>query len=374
MGLVMSPGSVVSQLDEMNQNLNRTSEKAELLLRQIESLKETRNTLQGESYQSIRNYYDNIHIPILHGLIGYAEELIQENYNYKMCIAGNLAGIGYVDEDALKEDLENLRHQMDCVRGIMNQKGYPSSVSGLLDSMEQTERTIVNKLEQIEDFLGASAGMYEGLDTYENCLKSGIECMLTVTLHGNLFSYRVNPLNREQIAELENKWIQKKIKEKELFVHAMSGQFGFDDQTAELLYRLYDRMQQENVENINQKYFAMLASYVYSNSANAGIKNTIWHKIAGTSDEKALNEMLEGYGFTKEEITLLKDNILLNYDKSWLDNEQDADNFYQKNDLSHMSVICATMLNDYGKGWEAAGEFAGGFLMESLIWKQMQDM
>jgi len=361
MGLVMSPGSVVSQLDEMNRNLNRTTENAEFLLRQIESLKETRNTLQGESYQSIRNYYDNVHIPILHGFIGYAEELIQENYNYKLCIAGNLAGIGYVDEDALKEDLENLRRQMDCVRGIMNQKGYPSSISGLLDSMEETERLIVKKLEQIEDFLSASAGMYEGMDAYENCLKSGIECMLTVTLHGNLFSYRVNPLNREQMAELENKWIQKKIKEKELFVHAMSGQFGFDDQTAELLYKLYDRMQQEHVENINQKYFAILASYVYSNSANASIKNTIWHKIAGTSDEKALNEMLEGYGFTEEEQRILNNNIMLNYKYSQSNGEEDAGSYYDKNDLSHMSVICATILNDYGKGWEAAGGFAGWF-------------
>lgn len=322
--------------------------------------------LQGESYDSIRDYYENVHVPVLHGFIMYAEELIQENYHYKMCIGSHLAGIGYVDEDALREDLENLRRQMESVRGIMNQKGYPSSVSGLLDSLEQTERLILKKLEQIDDFLGATAGIYDGSDAYADSLKSGIDCMQTVTLHGNKICYILDPLNNDWAVDLENQWIEKEIKEKELFVNAMSGQFGFDDETALILYELYCHMQQEGVEDINQKYFAILASYIYSNSEGFSIKNTVWHGIAGTYDKNELNQMLTGYGFTAEEIELLKNSVSYNYYKSCLDDENSAGPYYQKNDLSHMSVICATMLNDYNAVWEKAGGF-GGWLCNGIF-------
>lgn len=359
MGLFMSPGAVVTQLDGMNQNLSKVLENAEAVLKRVFDLEETADVLQGESYDSIREYYENVHIPVLYGFIMYAEELIQENYNYKMYIAGNLAGIGYVDEDALRDDLVKLQQQMDCVRGMMNQRGYPSSVSGLLDSMEQTKRLIEKKLDQIEDFLSATAGLYDGAEAYADALKGGIECMQTVVLRGNKISYRVNPLNSDWAAELEEKWVEKELKEKELFVNAMSEQFGFDDQTAVILYDLYYRMQQEDVDNINQKYFAILSSYVYSNSAGSSLKNTVWHEIAGTYDGETLRQILEDYGFTEEEIALLNQNISLNYNLSCESNPDTALNYYQKNDLSHMSVICATMLNDYGTGWKMAGGFAG---------------
>ena len=358
MGLVMSPGSVVAQLDGMNQNLSKALENAEAVLKEVSDLEETTDVLQGESYDSIRDYYENVHIPVLHGFIMYAEELIQENYDYKMYIGSGLSGIGYVDEDGLREDLEKLRKQMDRVRGLMNRMEFLSSVGGLLESMEKTERLIEKKLEQIENFLDATVGLYEGSETYAGILKSGIECMQTAVLHGNMISYMVNPLNSDWAAELEEKWIEKEIKEKELFVNAMSGQFGFDDETALILYELYYRMQQEGVENINQKYFGILSSYVYSNSAGVSIKNTIWHEIAGTYDKETLEGMLAGYGFSEEEIALLECNITDNYIKSCINKEKDNP-YFQKSDLSHMSVICATMLNDYDAGWEMAGGFAG---------------
>ena len=54
----------------------------------------------------------------------------------------------------------------------------------------------------------------------------------------------------------------------------MKEHFGFDDETSRILYDLYYRMQQSGVEDLNRKYFAILASYVYSNSVNKSIKNT----------------------------------------------------------------------------------------------------
>lgn len=361
MGLVMSPGSVITQLDEMNQKLSRTTENAEEALRRIKKLEDSGDDLKGEAYDSVRDYFGSVHIPVLHGLIMYAEELIQENYQYQMAIASNLAGIGYVDEDALRRDLEELQRQMECLRAIMSRKGYPSSVDGMLGSLEEAKRLIEKKLDQIEDFLGSTGGLYGGLDAYAGSLKSGIECMNTAVICGNQMVYKIDPLDREWAAELESRWIQKEVKEKELFVNAMTREFGFDGETAGLIYKLYDRMEQEGIENLNQKYFALLASCVYSNSANVSIKNTVWQEIAGTCDEEEFNKILKGYGFTEEEIKGLEHDIKENYRCSQLGNETDAGSYYNKNDLSHISVICATMLNDNGVILNTAGGFAGWF-------------
>ena len=140
----------------------------------------------------------------------------------------------------------------------------------------------------------------------------------------------------------------------------MKEHFGFDDETSRILYDLYYRMQQSGVEDLNRKYFAILASYVYSNSVNKSIKNTVWNEIAGTYDEDVLNEILERYGLTEEEREYLKSTVKANYDLSCLTSKQ-AKNYYLKSDLSHMSIICATILKKNSKIWEFAGGAAGWY-------------
>lgn len=359
MGLEMSPGTVIAQLDEMNQNLGKAIERVNALQERITNLENTKGALQGDAYDSVREYYHELHLPVLRGMLIYLEETVQNNKLYRGCIAGYLSGIGYVDEDALKEDLENLRQQMDYVRGLMNRKGYPSSVSGLLGSMEQAERLLEKKLEQIDEFLAASAAIYSSLDGYRCSVKSGIDCLHSSIFDGIRIDYQVDCLNMDWARALEQKWLEREVKQKELYVEAMKEHFGFDDQTAEIMYKLYYNMRCENVENVNQRYFAILASYVYSDSAGKSIKNYVWHEIAGTENEEVLTNQLISFGINESERELLKQQIENNYKRCWLKDAAKAGAYYQKNDLSHMSVISATMLNNYSKDWEIAGGFAG---------------
>ena len=54
MGLRMSPGSVVSQLDSMNGEMNRVIDNAGKVLRNIMALENTTDVLCGKSYDNIR--------------------------------------------------------------------------------------------------------------------------------------------------------------------------------------------------------------------------------------------------------------------------------------------------------------------------------
>ncbi len=360
MGLVMSPGQAAGQLDIMNEGLNSSAQRIRKLLSCMAELEETKDILKGESYDSIRDYYQTMHIPVLRGFLMLIEDTIQESYQYKVCIGNHLSGLGYVDEDALKEELENVRNQIDCIRGLLSRKNPPSSAWGLLEVMEKTERLIEKKLEQINDFLGASAGCYGGLEAQKAGIQRGIECLHEAIFDGKRIDYRTNNINLSWIAELDRKWIEREIKEKELYIEAMKEHFGFDDETSRILYDLYYRMQQSGVEDLNRKYFAMLASYIYSDSVNKDIKNTVWHEIAGTYDEDVLNEMLERYGLTEEERTHLKSAIRDNYGLSCISVREEND-YYLKSDLAHMSVISATILKNNSKILEFAGGAAGWY-------------
>lgn len=131
MGLVMSPGLVMGQLDIMNDGLNCSAQRIRKLLSYIAELEETGDILKGESYDSIRDYYQTMHIPVLRGFLMLIEDTIQESYQYKLCIGNYLSGLDYVDEDALKEESENVRNQIECIRGLLGRENPPSNAWSL---------------------------------------------------------------------------------------------------------------------------------------------------------------------------------------------------------------------------------------------------
>ena len=63
MGLVMSPGQAAGQLDIMNEGLNSSAQRIRKLLSCMAELEETKDILKGESYDSIRDYYQTMRNP-----------------------------------------------------------------------------------------------------------------------------------------------------------------------------------------------------------------------------------------------------------------------------------------------------------------------
>ena len=104
----MTPGTVVAGLDTMNINLNKVINDAQKMMCEISELESTADELVGESYDSIRTYYSSVHTAVMRAVILHAEAMIQENNTYKNCISGYLTGIGYVNEEKLKEERELL--------------------------------------------------------------------------------------------------------------------------------------------------------------------------------------------------------------------------------------------------------------------------
>ena len=405
MGLKMSPGSVIAELDAKNTGMNQIIDNAKKVLFEISTLEESSDRLQGESYNSIREYYTTLHVAVMHQTIIFAEAVIQENNAYKACICGELGGIGYVDEDALERDKECIEEQINRVYELMNVvKGC--SYSALLGSLENALHLVEKKLRQIESFLGASSGLYQNIGSYQADLKRGIECLHSSVFDGSRINYQVNHADLSWVNRIEKDWVKRNLELekafKETFLKNMEEQFGFDRRTGEILFRLYNSMEKSDAKDVNLEYFKLLASFVYTYEEvrydesvlwqifNFGAGpminaeefkepltklekekkltlNDLWHFLVGTYSRDGLENELKRYGLTEEDISYLEKSITANYNySSWeelKDQEASAEykQYSKKIDMAHMSIVITAILTPDNNAFMKAGVGSGIF-------------
>ena len=277
MGLVMEPGSVVTQLDQMNQRLGEIVNDAEETLRIVSMLEETEDSLVGKSYDSIREYYNTIHIPILQTVILYGEAIIQDNNSYQGCINGYLAGIGYIDEDELREAKRELEQQINHVYDLMsrNKGGFSDWLSGLNGTLKLIEK----KLKQIEDFLGASAGLYQGMNTYKDFLHRGITCIKDDRFDIDKGIYDISAIQREWLDDMDGLW---DARVKKRFFECIQTQYGFDNETIRIMRNVYDKLYEKypnaSQREIDWRFTRLMGGFVYDEGTISTVK---WDDVAG---------------------------------------------------------------------------------------------
>ncbi len=405
MGLKMSPGSVIAHLDAKNTGMYRVIDNAERVLSEISSLEESKDRMQGESYDSIREYYTTLHVAVMHQTILFAEALIQENNAYKACISGELGGIGYVDEEALERDKECIEEQINKAYYLTSTvKGC--SYSALLEQLEIALNQVKKKLKQIESFLSASSGLYQNISSYQADLKRGIECLHSSVFDGSMINYQVNYVDLSWVDKVEKDWVKRNLEIEKAFIENMEAQFGFDRRTGEILFRLYNSMEESDVKDVNLEYFKLLASFVYTyeeveyeeaefdenvlwkifkfgadsivdteefKEPLAKFKkeqkvtlNDLWHSLVGTYSRDGLENELKKYGLTEEDINYLGENIKDNYEYSGKEPHEQEENekskqYSGKIDLAHMSIVMTAILTPDNNAFIKAGDKSGIF-------------
>ena len=277
MGLMMEPGAVVLQLDQMNRRLTEIVCDAEQALNKVETLEETDDCLAGKSYDRLRTYFYTLHIPILQGTILYGEALMQENSRYGGCINSYLAGIGYIDEDELRRSKEELERQINHVYGLIarNKGGF----SDYLSCLNRTLELIEKKLKQIEDFQGASAGLYQGLDSYQSFLHRGVISIRDERFDIDSGSYDLSAIQKEWLNDMDKLW-EERIRTR--FFSCIRTQYGFDEETVRIMQSVYDALYQKypdaSQREIDWRFTRLMGGFVYDEGT---IQNVKWDDVAG---------------------------------------------------------------------------------------------
>lgn len=206
----MRPGNVIEQLKKMNENLEHAAQNANKVLENIGLLEDTTYGLQGSAYENLRNYYSCLHIPILHGIVLYVEEINRENSMYMGYIEGFLAGIGYVDEDGLENDKLSLEHQISQVYNLMSTK--KGSFSDYMSSLQHALELVEKKLEKIGAFKIATSGLFQNTRIYKTQINNCMDCLKSDFYNVDTKKYNVDSLvELEELSQLEERWKNKDL-------------------------------------------------------------------------------------------------------------------------------------------------------------------
>lgn len=278
MGLVMNTGSVKSQLEAMNAQLNAVIANTGKVSGDILSFRETTDRLKGETYSNARGMYGALHDPVVKRIREYAQALIRENNSYKSCISSHLSGIGYVDEDELRKDRASIKQQISYVQNVVAaQKG---SYSSYLSCLQNALNLVEKKLQQIEDFKGASAGLYQGVDNYSSSVKNGIAVLKGKKFNKKTQRYEIGAVALRVADQVIKKNIRKNREEE-------------DEQTILMEKKLREMLQNElNEEEI--KYIDEIVEYAsknYGTYMNMALNGEIY--IPASVRDYCRNELLE---------------------------------------------------------------------------------
>lgn len=369
MGLEMETGSVTVQLDLMNHNMSQMIDRAERVLFCVSDIEDTADVLKGQTYDAIRNYFGKIHTMVLRGVIILAEEMIQENNTYKGCISAKLGGIGYVNEDGLRDSKEEMEKQLERVYGLIDAK-RGLYYTDWIGSLQRVIELIKKKLDQIEDFKASTSGLYQNISAYQENVKRGIECLHSAVFDGSTIYYPADYINTGWMNSIEKEWENREkyrnLTIKEPFINIMVKEFGFDRVAGTALYKLYENMDMRGVENINQKYLAMIASVSYPYDEKYKMSfNYLWHYLAGTDTPDQVKTEMLLYGLEEHEINSVFGCIGANHDNSSKEEEDLTDPllkiYLRKIDMAHMAVTMATILKPDETFFEQLGDLSGCF-------------
>lgn len=202
MGLYMDTNSVKNQLKEMNQNLEEAILNAQILMGKIDGFIDA-PLLMAESYGNLKEYYGSFHIPVIRGLICYAENLVAANELYSSLIEMCFSDVGYVDEDGLIEDMERICRTLDIIEDTPKMS---SGMLGVKRIIENQKRDIENKLEKINQFVISTQNIYKGINNLEGVLKQGIGIMQGISYNSSNYRFQIAGVNLEWRNELNKNW------------------------------------------------------------------------------------------------------------------------------------------------------------------------
>ena len=291
MGLFMDTGSVKSQLNQMNIRLAEVISQAMRLQGSVSAFTETTQQLQGESYDSIRNYYSSTHLPVLRGLICHVEELKAANDKYASQIDTYLGGISYVDEDGLGNSLDMIILAREQVAAMTEVTAYMRTYDNLLAAMQ---RGIEDKINKIACFKAATSGIYSTLESDKGLLQTGIACMEGIGFNSKTKTFSMGLANLSWIAKLNEKW------EKRIDVDKLSEEvfekLGDDALTYEEYSNLSEIKQLEYLEKVAEILVKLIPNTNLSVGDELeiaiGLDMTAYYQIRGeldTNPDSALN-------------------------------------------------------------------------------------
>lgn len=336
MGIEIYPQNVRTGLEGLNQELETVRGNASPLKSSIEAFIDTKD-LQSTAFESQKDYMSRGHLPAIDKQLDAVDLFIEANNRHISYIDSYLGGEGYLSED-------RLIYQIECLRDFI-MTAEDLQLDSIADLLRERQQSCREKLGKLQYFAAVTADLYDGVET----AFAGAEAQLSA-LEGATYNKTTGRYFLPPGATTPNGMSKKD------FIQLMGTLYGFDKQTAGIMYDLYGTLMKKypgvSQEELDWRFVRLLGGLKYDEFQ--------WDQTAGdptivTMVDKGLfvnkNMSMEEYfteflGMPLEDYRLLRYKVRVQYDISGL---RDTDWSYNKLEVEKIKPYKENMEKALGR-------------------------
>ena len=295
-------------------------------------------SLEGETYQSAKEYYQRVLQPLVKGsiLLSEAVELsckrLPEEY-ISQVHDGNL------NQAELEEKIQEMSVRLETLYNL--RQSYVSNVSSkyssnqllstntrLIHLYSSTKKDLENKLEKLMSFHAYSGSIFHEISSLQQAIQQGMELTKTSwdASAGRFIIPSQDSFSWVQI--IQERWQARSETAKEQYILHLQIQFGFDENTARMIYRLKagidERFPELSAKDRDYLFTRILGAFNYEGfkwNETAGSLTPYFSKIdiSAFSDKVITMDLKEIFlllGFSEEEYRLLRYTIRIQHEMS----------------------------------------------------------
>ena len=334
MGIEVYPQTLKESLQSLNSNLESSLQKFKPLRTSIQEFVESED-LQSVAFNSRKDYMSRGHFPAIDNLTKFFEQFAYTNTKHIGYIDDYLGGEAYLSE-------ERLSYQIDQLNALIT-TAETLELNTIADTLQRRLYKLQNKLEKLLNFASVTAGIYDSvyvaLARVNDCLDT-----LDATIYNSATGEFLLPLANTGMGDMS----------KEDFVKLMTEQYGFDQQTAEIMYDMYGALQiaYPNIsqEELDWRFTRLLGGLEYDDKPSSKWR---WNQTAGVAIDRGMTEeeyFTQVLGMSLADYRLLRYKVRVQYEisglagASWSYNDLEPKE--QKDFKQHMEKALGRKLTD----------------------------
>lgn len=200
MGYKIDTGAANGQLSTMNSSLSSLVTSIAATKVAVQSYVGN-DALQSETYDALRAYYQDYHIPVLDGMLSYIDEMISANGQYSGAIGTYLSGLSFYDEDRLSSQLQSAQN-------ILSQADVIAPAVAV--AFQRLETQIREELQNLYDFVGSTGSVYANARSILDNVNSGLGVIESASFNPATNSFQVSAVvDMSWRDRLRDVWAQK---------------------------------------------------------------------------------------------------------------------------------------------------------------------
>lgn len=329
MSIDMILGSARSQTNSIKSLTTKQIASYEEIERALTNFVTQTHNLKGVTYDSAKAYCSSVLTPVIRGSILLDQAIARSNEQYINTYTGEVHNDSLKQSD-LESAIEDTKSQIAFNERLLNEHFEQDAVdlrevSNLQDkisSYRKIQHDLEEKLRKLLAFNAKSPSFFQEIESLKNAVDQG---MAIANKSWSPFSKTFSIPSREDMewvnvindAYLSRDGLTIDEISKDHIVKDFMVNYGFDRETAELLYKLQENILKvairENWSNrkIIHEYNSIIASLAPDNYVSFR-----WKSVAGTIDKRERNIILRWYNISEKEAAQLEEIIGNQHEKA----------------------------------------------------------